>query len=495
MPPAGFRGFVRQSSASKHGFMLDKDTLPLLCDAVRTLEQGRAGRSARQTSRADAHAIARVLHAVARRLRDDYPFSDPLYAAQMQQPPHPIARLAYALALSSSPNNHAAAGGQASIAMERDAVAGIAAMIGWSDYAGHLCGGGTLANAEALWIAAQTRPGKTIVASDEAHYSHARMSGVLGLQFETVGCDRSLRVDTRALAARLARGDVGTVVATLGTTASGAVDPLPELVALRERFAFRLHVDAAYGGYFALVEDLDAATRAAFDALPAADSIVIDPHKHGLQPLGCSCVLFRDPDDARHFRHRSPCTDSHDPAAIAEGGFECSRPGAAAVALWATMRELPLVRDGEFASMLRASRAAAVALHAKLRNDARFVVTSAPDLDIVVWTVAVNDDERTSSLAREVQAECARRGLHLSLTEIARDRLAAPERLPMPESGRVVCLRAVLMKAEHLDWVDRMYGILGDAVDAVCRRNGRRAGQRGQRNARVPRAAVSPPAD
>jgi glutamate/tyrosine decarboxylase-like PLP-dependent enzyme len=248
-----------------------------------------------------------------------------------------------------------------------------------------------------------------------------------------------------------------------------------------------LHVDAAYGGYFTLVDELDAATRASFDALPAADSIVIDPHKHGLQPLGCSCVLFHEPDDAQDFRHRSPCADSQDPHAFAEGGFECSRSGAAAVALWATMRELPLVRDGEFARMLRASRAAALALYAKLRNDSRFFVTTAPDLDIVVWAVADDDAECASSLARDVQAECERRGLHLSLTQVAWDRVTSPARSGSSRSPRVTGLRAVLMKPEHLDWVERMYAIIGEAASAAL--------QQARRNARTRSRAASLSAD
>ena len=80
------------------------------------------------------------------------------------------------------------------------------------------------------------------------------------------------------------------MVATLGTTTTGAVDPLAEIVALRRRHRFRLHVDASYGGYFGLADNLDADTRRAFEAADAADSIVIDPHKHGLQPYGCGCV-------------------------------------------------------------------------------------------------------------------------------------------------------------------------------------------------------------
>lgn len=78
------------------------------------------------------------------------------------------------------------------------------------------------------------------------------------------------------------QGGVGTVVATLGSPATGAVDPLPRLLALREQYGFRLHADAAYGGYFTLVDDLAPETRQAFDVLGQADSLVIDPHKHGL---------------------------------------------------------------------------------------------------------------------------------------------------------------------------------------------------------------------
>src|SRR5437899_11321113 len=102
-------------------------------------------------------------------------------------------------------------------------------------------------------------------------------------------------MDMNELAKRVARGDVGTVVATLGTTATGSVDPLPEILKLRERFGFRVHVDAAYGGYFVLASNLAENTAEKFARIGEADSIVIDPHKRGLQPYGCGCVLLRDP--------------------------------------------------------------------------------------------------------------------------------------------------------------------------------------------------------
>jgi len=98
--------------------------------------------------------------------------------------------------------------------------------------------------------------GKKILASEQAHYTHGRISGVLQLPFETVPCDARGRMDVNALEKRVGRGDVGTVVATMGTTATGSVDPLPEILALHAKHGFRIHVDAAYGGYFVLAENL-----------------------------------------------------------------------------------------------------------------------------------------------------------------------------------------------------------------------------------------------
>src|SRR6266566_8275866 len=317
-----------------------------------------------------SQGVRTVLNEVADRLHDNYPYFHPLYAGQMLKPPHPVARLAYELALWINPNNHALDGGRASSAMENEAVAALARMIGWDTHLGHLCGGGTMANLEALWVAGQLHPGKTVLASTQAHYTHRRIAGVLGLPFETLPCDRAGRLDVPALERRLAAGGVGTVVATMGTTATGAVDPLDAIVELRGRYDFRIHADAAYGGYFLLVKDLAAETRRAFDTIGEAASVVIDPHKHGLQPYGCGCVLFRDPAVGRLYYHEYPytyytSTEMH----LGEISLECSRPGAAAVALWATQRLFPLQPGGEFAKGLESGRAAALELYHRIRGD------------------------------------------------------------------------------------------------------------------------------
>ena len=90
----------------------------------------------------------------------------------------------------------------------KEAVADLARMIGWDTHLGHLCGGGTMANLEALWVAAQLHPGATILASTQAHYTHKRIAGLLGQPFETLPCDRRGRLDGAALERRLAAGGV-----------------------------------------------------------------------------------------------------------------------------------------------------------------------------------------------------------------------------------------------------------------------------------------------
>jgi len=411
-------------------------------------------------------ALEDVLKEVAERLKDNYPYGDPLYAGQMLKPPHDVARRAYEMALRINPNNHALDGGRASSAMEKEAVAALARMIGWDTHLGHLCGGGTMANLEALWIAGQLHPGKTVVASTQAHYTHQRIAGVLGLPFETIPCDRAGRMEVPALARRLAAGGVGTVVATLGTTATGAVDPLDAIVELRGRYDFRLHADAAYGGYFLLVKDLAAETRRSFDKIGQAASVVIDPHKHGLQPYGCGCVLFRDPAVGRLYYHDSPytyytSTDMH----LGEISLECSRPGAAAVALWATQKLFPLVPDGEFAKGLASGRAAAIALYDRIKQDGRFVTGSPPELDILVWAPRAKRISDASALTQRIFDEAARRQLHLALVTLPVHLIDVQDM--QRDQDTIICLRSVLMKPEHREWVDRIWSILDAATGAV----------------------------
>ena len=450
--------------------ILENDTLRLLRSALDTLDQGFASLPEISSAAPDARRMEAVLGETAVRLRDNYPFFHPQYAGQMLKPPHPIARAAYALATWINPNNHALDGGRASSQMEKEAVAQIAAMYGWKEHLGHLCGGGTMANLEALWVAGQISPGKKILASDQAHYTHSRISSVLGLSFAAVPTDRRGRMDVEVLARMLEGGDVGCVVATTGTTGTGSVDPLPDILRVRRQQHFRLHVDAAYGGYFTLASNLSAETRSAYDLIPEADSIVIDPHKHGLQPYGCGCVLFRDPGVGAMYKHESPFTYfSSSELHLGEISLECSRPGASAVALWATMRLLPLVRGGEFAAMLDQSREAAVELHRRLKQDARWLVPVVPELDIVVWAPRARSASEISALSQRIYDAAAKRGLHLAMMRLSVRFFEAESAGFERDRESVVCLRSVLMKPEHLAWLPRLYEMLSGAAEEAGR--------------------------
>ncbi len=453
--------------------LLENASLELLKKALPELDNGFEELPALARPAMPSARQFEVMEEVAARMQDNFPYFHPLYAGQMLKPPHPIARAAYALATWINPNNHAMDGGRASSVMEKEAVAEIAQMFGWSEHLGHLCGGGTMANLEALWVAGQLRPGKKIVASDQAHYTHERITSVLKLSFAAVPSDPRGRMDTSALARMLEAGDVGCIVATIGTTGTGSIDPLPEILSLAEKSGVRVHADCAYGGYFKLATNLSAEARAAYDQISRADSIVIDPHKHGLQPYGCGCVLFRDPSVGALYKHESPYTyftaaDLH----LGEISLECSRPGAAAVALWATQRLLPLTQGGEFAKMLESSRQAAIAFSDLIAGDSRWVTPFAPELDIVVWAPHADTAEKSSELSQRIFDQAAKQNLHLALIHLPTRFFASV--VPRPSwadsSGKVVCLRSVLMKPEHRDWLPRIWEILSTAADAVLDR-------------------------
>src|ERR687896_381383 len=106
--------------------------------------------------------------------------ADPHDAGQMLKPPTALAWAAYATAMLLNPNNHALDGGPATAEMEKEAVAQLAGMFGLPRHLGHLTASGTIANLEALWVARELHPDRAIVSGANAHYTHARVSAVLG---------------------------------------------------------------------------------------------------------------------------------------------------------------------------------------------------------------------------------------------------------------------------------------------------------------------------
>ena len=114
----------------------EKESLGVLKDALELLDGGFKELPAYSPA-VDMEALGKILGDVAERMQDNYPYPHPMYAGQMLKPPHPVARLAYTLALWINPNNHALDGGRASSAMEKEAVAAIANMFGLKTHMGH----------------------------------------------------------------------------------------------------------------------------------------------------------------------------------------------------------------------------------------------------------------------------------------------------------------------------------------------------------------------
>jgi glutamate/tyrosine decarboxylase-like PLP-dependent enzyme len=405
-----------------------------------------------------------ALGELAERLRDTYPYGEPQYAGQMLKPPHPVAWAAWATAMTLNPNNHALDGGPATAAMERETVDALARMFGVATPLGHLTSSGTIANLEALWVARELAPGTVVLHGADAHYTHERMCAVLGVASEAVPRDASGRMDVRVLEARLVRGDVGCVVATLGNTGLGLVDPVHEIAEACAAHGVRLHVDAAYGGFFALLAgDEPLVAPEPFAALPRADSIVVDPHKHGLQPYGCGCVVFADPGVGRLYAHDSPYTyftsaDLH----LGEISLECSRAGAAAAALWTTLRALGLSRDG-IGAHLAGARAAALRVAEGLEGTGVALVVP-PDLDIVCPFPAAGRASEISARCEAAFDALAADGWHVAKLRVDAAWLAAGHVGVVADADTVTTLRCCLMKPEHLAVADDLAGALVAAL-------------------------------
>jgi glutamate/tyrosine decarboxylase-like PLP-dependent enzyme len=402
------------------------------------------------------------------RMRGNYPFFHPAYAGQMLKPPHPAAVAGYLTAMLINPNNHALDGGPVTGQMEKEVVTQLAGMFGLATHLGHLTSSGTIANLEALFVARELHPGRGVAYSTEAHYTHSRMCGVLGVEGTAVPTDRAGRMDLAELDELLAGGRIGTVVATAGTTGVGAIDPVHEVLAVARKHGVRVHVDAAYGGFFTLLaglQDRAGLDEAPWRAIAECDSVVVDPHKHGLQPYGCGAVLFRDPDVGRFYVHDSPYTyftsgDLH----LGEISLECSRAGAAAAALWLTFRLLPPEPDG-LGRVLAAGRRATLDLAKLISDSDRLVLYQPPELDIICYFPAVRPlslsaiDRASARMLADGMAD-QDRPVYLSTLRVAAADFDRRHPSVVLDGDGARILRSVLMKPEAEGYLGELHSRL-----------------------------------
>ena len=145
----------------------------------------------------------------------------------------------------------------------------------------------------AALCAARDATGRSVVlASEQAHSSVDKACRILGLELRKVATDGELRLRPEALEL----GDACAVVATVGTTSSAAVDPVPAIADACERAGTWLHVDAAYAGSAWSCEEF----RESAAGVERADSLVVNPHKWLFVPINCSAFWCARPDDLRN---------------------------------------------------------------------------------------------------------------------------------------------------------------------------------------------------
>jgi len=319
--------------------------------------------------------------------------------------------------------NVALAAGGADL-LERQVLAWVSELVGFGSGHGILTSGGMIANLSALAAARERAlPGArveglgarraTLLCSSEAHGSVQRAAEILGIgsaKVHAIPVDDRGCMDVAACAAtldadRAAASVPVAVVATAGTTLTGAVDDIAALADLCARHGVWLHVDGAYG--------LPAASTATagprFDGLARADSATVDAHKWLFVPKACSVLLVRDPAGLRSaFAHDGAYLQPNPDGGAhpVDSTLEYSRP-LRALKLWLALRVhgATAVRGAIEANLAQARLLASIVGE----NPALELLTE-PQLSTVCFRHLLEDgddpatDDHNERLARAIQA-------------------------------------------------------------------------------------------
>lgn len=274
--------------------------------------------------------------------------------------------------------------------------------------AGTAVSGGSVANLTALMAArarwnadsafASLRP--IVISGADAHYSIARAAAILGIPEEDVvkvPTDEAFRMDVDALeellAAVEARDDAAVlaIVATSGSTATGAFDKLDEIALLRDRYRTWLHVDAAHGASVLLSDSL----RHLVTGIERADSLSWDPHKMLWMPLSLGTILVRDGVWLRRaFEADAPYLFNAGADNLGQMTIQCSRR-TDAIKLWMVLRSrgtAPIVERIERVTALTRH------LYGRIIESDDFETVHEPDFNIVCFRRKGFDDEQTAEL-------------------------------------------------------------------------------------------------
>lgn len=296
------------------------------------------------------------------------------------------------------------------VAVEVEVIAALAQLTGLPPTAGgSVTSGATESNLMGVLLAREhLGPELGVVCSEVAHFSvrqAARVAGLAADAVRTVPVDDLDRIDVAGLEATLAGlgGTPVVVVATAGTTDLGAVDPLAAVADVAAHHGAWLHVDAAYGGGALFSARLGPLLA----GLDRADSVALDLHKLGWQPVPAGIFLVRHADLLVPLHRRGAYLNSPDDEAVGMRGRlgESLRTTRRADAFPMAVTMRALGRRGLGALV---DRCHDLALHAaaRLRADDRFVVAADPILTTVLFRYV---GEAEDSDADELNARLRRR--------------------------------------------------------------------------------------
>jgi len=286
----------------------------------------------------------------------------PRFFGYVASPSTPAGAFADLLASAVNPSVTSWRSAPAATQVERTVVRWLGSLIGYDENAhGLLTSGGSMANLTALLMAHRVKAGSTIsqtgllnfgarmmiYASDQVHFSIVKAADILGLGKESVRllpADKNFCMDAKTLRAAVQNDlEAGLrpfcVVASAGTAATGAIDPLTDIADVASEFNLWFHIDGAYGAPAAMIDK----RREMFAGLERADTVSLDPHKWLYTPVDCGCLLYRDAAAARQaFVTEADYVKVHEEAetesfAFWDYGIELSRRFRA-LKIWLTLK-------------------------------------------------------------------------------------------------------------------------------------------------------------
>jgi aromatic-L-amino-acid decarboxylase len=249
----------------------------------------------------------------------------------------------------------------------------------------------------ALTAARDASGRKEIVCSEQTHSSVDKAAGMLGMRLRKVPVDREFAMRADALGDL---SDAAAVVATVGTTASAAVDPVAAVADACEQGGAWLHVDAAYAGSAMVCPE----HRWAFDGVERADSVVVNAHKWMLVPNDCSLLWSRRPEDLRRAFALVPeilrTPSAEDALSLSEYGPALGRRFRA-LKLWAVLRCYG--REG-LQAHIRSGVELAATFERWVAGEPGWELCAPRHFSLVCFRFAGDDDERNRRLLARVNA-------------------------------------------------------------------------------------------